>query len=175
MKKFTSSHSSGATATRTSENRTYAFAVWAFAPAALLIARQKEAIEYNDKKATEYRANEAAGGNWYQHTPSYRVFITTEENARYAESSEKNASRLRNELAAGIVDESPYVVGWTSRRDLAEKLASQNRGRGLVVEIAEAVTVEEKPKKPRRSPEEKMTDETEQRLELAYLVDGLKG
>jgi len=141
MNKFTTVHSSGAIANRTSKSRTYTYATWAYTTAKAVKESLEAQLASADKEAAKYRTWEAAGGHNYQSTPSHSHWFDAKWCREAAEKNERRASALRNQLAAGVTDSKPWVLGWASRLDLAQKVASQysTAARGLVVEITEAI------------------------------------
>ena len=140
--KHTTTHSSGVTATRGSKNRVYTHAVWAIETVAHQKARIQEQVAYYEKTELTFRKLMVAGGGWSNVWGSVRGDHFTQDMAeKYMNQYAQRAKDEKAKLEGHFQDSTPFVLGWCSRKDLADKLASQNTAKGWLCEITEAVTI----------------------------------
>ncbi len=132
--KFTTTHSTGKTAKRTSENRTYTHAVWIRQTAANLQRRNRTVAEQYRHDAFYCETQAAAGGEKGRY-----LTRNPEELLAAAKEYREKAATLDKEHAAGFEAGQWGCVSWAGSLELARKSTSKWTGGFYDVEITEAV------------------------------------
>ena len=131
--KHTTTHSTGLTATRTSQNRTYAHAVWLRCSVSKFIANTKENLAAKEREHARYSKDLAANGELTQRWGAQQL-------QQWIDNGTTRITKMKAELENPEVNRGGwFIAGWSGSKQLAEGRAQAERNKGWEVEVTEAV------------------------------------
>ena len=136
---FISTHpTTGKVATRSSANRTYTHAIWAYIPQATRLAWQEAELSKSIERLAEYHHVVESGDTGSK-------YLTVEEYVeKFIPNLQSRIETLRSDIANSQGDEEVGVVAWAGRPDLADKQVVTWENKGWVAVAVPAVQVESK-------------------------------
>ena len=128
--KHTTTHSTGLTATRTSEKRIYTHAVWNTKTAEQVRATAQETLDSIRRELKRLKADLAENGSTTRHRGVAQV-------EKWIAGYEKDIPTL--EAKVNNAKPESWCIGWCGSLELANKRAGQERAHGYITEITEAI------------------------------------